>query len=141
MSTTSADRSLLSAGAPERGPLGGYRTRGARIAGILFTGIWLAYLIGPVVDLITQHYSPVQRAAGLSIIGAFCIIYVILVPSWPYGPRYAHAGLAVLAALAAAACILFGGMGAASLWIFVSSASGLLVANHRWAVRVIVGVS
>ena len=46
----------------------------------------------------------------------------------------------MLAALAAAACILFGGMGAASLWIFVSSASGLLVANHRWAVRVIVAV-
>ena len=140
MSIMSADRSVLSAGAPDRGPLAGYRTRGARIAGIVFTGIWLAYLIGPVVDLITQHYSPVQRAAGLSIIGAFCIIYVILVPSWPYSPRYAHAGLAVLAALAAAACILFGGMGAASLWIFVSSASGLLVANHRWAVRVIVAV-
>ncbi len=140
MSTTSADRSLLSAGAPERGPLAGYRSRGARIAGILFTGIWLAYLIGPIVDLSTQHYSPVQRAAGLSIMGAFCIIYVVLVPSWPYSPRYAHAGLAALAALAAAACILFGGMGAASLWIFVSSASGLLVANHRWAVRVIVAV-
>ncbi len=31
-------------------------------------------------------------------------------------------------------------MGAASLWIFVSSASGLLVANHRWAVRVIAAV-
>jgi two-component system sensor histidine kinase DesK len=46
----------------------------------------------------------------------------------------------VLAALAATACILFGGMGAASLWIFVSSASGLLVVNHRWAVRVIAAV-
>jgi two-component system sensor histidine kinase DesK len=111
------------------------------MAGIVFTGIWLAYLIGPVVDLITQQYSAVQRAAGLSIIAAFCVIYVILVPNWPSSPRYAHAGLAVLAALAAAACILFGGTGAASLWIFVSSASGLLVASHRWAVRVVLAVS
>jgi two-component system, NarL family, sensor histidine kinase DesK len=141
MSTTSADRSVLSAGAPDKGPLAGYRTRAGRMAGIVFTGVWLAYLIGPVVDLITQHYSTVDRVAGLSIIAAFCAIYVILVPSWPTGPRYAHAGLAMLAALAAAACILFGGMGAASLWIFVSSASGLLVASHRWAVRVVLAVS
>jgi two-component system, NarL family, sensor histidine kinase DesK len=137
MSTTSADRPVLSAGAPERGPLAGYRTRAGRLFGIVFTGIWLAYLIGPVVDLITQHYTTVERVAGLSIIAAFCTVYVILVPSWPTSPRYAHAGLAALAALATAACILFGGMGAASLWIFVSSASGLLVASHRWAVRVV----
>jgi two-component system, NarL family, sensor histidine kinase DesK len=140
MSTTSADRPVLSAGVPDRGPLAGYGTRAGRLFGIAFTGIWLAYLIGPVVDLITRHYSPVQRAAGLSIIAAFCLIYVTLVPSWPYRPRSAHAGLAALAALAAAACILFGGMGAASLWIFVSSASGLLVVNHRWALRVIAAV-
>lgn len=119
----------------------GYGTRVGRIAGIVFTAIWLAYLIGPVVDLITQHYSPAQRAAGLSIIAAFCLIYVILVPRWPFSPRYAHAGLGVLAALAAAACIMFGGMGAASLWIFVSSAAGLLVASHRWAVRVVLAIS
>jgi two-component system sensor histidine kinase DesK len=141
MSTTSADRAVLSAGFPERGPLAGYRTRSGRIAGVVFTGVWLAYLIGPVVDLITQPYSPVERAAGLSIIAAFCAIYVILVPNWPSSPRYAHAGLAALAALAAAACILFGGMGAASLWIFVSSAAGLLVASHRWAARVVVAVT
>ena len=141
MSITSADRSVLSAGAPERGPLAGYRTRAGRVAGIVFTGVWLAYLIGPVVNLITRHYSVVDRVAGLCIIAAFCLIYMTLVPNWPSSPRYAHAGLAVLAALAAAACVLFGGMGAASLWIFVSSASGLLVASHRRAVRVVLAVS
>jgi two-component system sensor histidine kinase DesK len=141
MSIWSADRAVLSAGAPDRGPLAGYRTRASRLFGIVFTGIWLAYLIGPVVDLITRPYSTVDRAAGLSIIIAFCVIYVTLVPNWVTGPRYAHVGLAALAALAAAACILFGGMGAASLWIFVSSASGLLVANPRWAVRVVIAVS
>jgi two-component system sensor histidine kinase DesK len=107
----------------------------------VFTAIWLAYLIGPVVDLMTQPYSAVERAVGLAIIAAFCGIYVVLVPNWPASPRYAHAGLASLAALAAAACIVFGGMGACSLWIFVSSASGLLVANHRWAARVVAAVT
>ena len=141
MSTTSTDYPVLSAGAPDRGHLGAYPTRARRVAGILFTAIWLAYLIGPVVDLITQHFSAVDRAVGLSIIAAFCLIYVTLVPNWPFGPRFAHAGLAALAALAAAACIVFGGMGAASLWIFVSSAAGLLVASHRWAVRVVAAVS
>jgi len=71
MYTTSADHSVLRAGVPKRGPLAGYRTRAGRLAGIVFTGIWLAYLIGPVVDLITQHYTPFERAAGLSIIAAF----------------------------------------------------------------------
>ncbi len=141
MSITSADRSVLSAGAPRQGPLAGYRTRAGRWVGIVFTGVWLVYLIGPVANLITRHYSTFDRAAGLSIIAAFCLIYVILVPNWVAGPRYAHAGLVVLAALAAAACILFGGMGAASLWIFVSSAAGLLVASHRWAVRVVLAVA
>src|SRR5215472_7400886 len=114
MTPRSTDRQVLRAVVPERGPLAGYRTRTGRLLGIVFTAIWLAYMIGPVVDLITQPYTPAQRAAGLSIIVAFCAIYVTLVPSWPTGPRYAHAGLAALAALAAAACVLFGGMGAAS---------------------------
>src|SRR5579863_187844 len=141
MSISSADHPVLSQGAPDPGPLGGYRSRASQLAGFAFTAIWLAYLIGPVVGLITRHYSVADRAAGLAIIAAFCVIYVVVVPNWWAGSRYGHAGLAALAALAAAACIVFGGMGAASLWIFVSSASGLLVASLRWAVRVIAAVS
>jgi two-component system, NarL family, sensor histidine kinase DesK len=141
MSITSTDRSVLSAGAPDKGPLAGYRTRAGRIAGIVFTGIWLAYLIGPVVDLFTQHYSALDQVIGLSIIVAFSGVYVVAVPSWPLRPWYALPSLGILAALAAAECIVFGGMGAASLWIFVSSASGLLVPNRRWAVRAVLLVS
>jgi two-component system, NarL family, sensor histidine kinase DesK len=141
MSTTYTDRSVLRAGAPDKGPLAGYRTRSGRIAGIVFTGIWLAYLVGPVVDLFTQHYSVVDQIVGLSIIVAFSAVYVIAVPIWPLRPWYGLPSLGILAALAAAECIVFGGMGAASLWIFVSSASGLLVPNRRWAVRVVLLVS
>ena len=102
MSTTSADRSVLSAGAPDRGPLAG-TARGpaggrARVHRDL-AGV--PHRAGRRPD-----HPALQRGRsgprGSSIIAAFCAIYVILVPSWPSSPRYAHAGLAVLAALAAA---------------------------------------
>ncbi|HEY3883147.1 MAG TPA: sensor histidine kinase [Trebonia sp.] len=141
MATTSADRPVLPAGVPDKGPLAGYQSRAGRIAGIVFTGIWLAYLVGPVVDLITQPHSALDRVLGLTIILGFSVVYVITVPSWPLGKWYALPGLAVLAGFATADCVLFGEMGAASLWIFVSSASGLLVPNRRWAVRVVLAVT
>jgi two-component system sensor histidine kinase DesK len=117
------------------------RDRAGRIAGIAFTGVWLAYLVGPVADLITRPHTTVDRAAGLAIIAAFAAIYLAVVPNWRAFPRYALPSLTALAALAAAACILFGGMGTASLWIFISSAAGLLVADRRWAVRVCLAVT
>jgi two-component system sensor histidine kinase DesK len=141
MATTSAGQPVLTAGAPDKGPLAGYQSRAGRIAGIVFTGIWLAYLVGPFVDLLTQPHSALDRAIGLTIILGFSAVYVTLVPNWPLRPRFAVPGLAVLAAFAAADCIRFGGMGAASLWIFVSSASGLLVPNRRWAFRVVLAVT
>jgi two-component system, NarL family, sensor histidine kinase DesK len=125
---------------PDRG-FGNYRTQAARLAGIFFTAIWLVYLIGPVVDLFTRHYSEVDRWTGLAIIVAFCAIYVTLVPNWPSEPRYTLPGLAGLVVLAAVECTLFGGIGSASLWIFVSSASGLLIRNARWAARTCLAVT
>jgi two-component system, NarL family, sensor histidine kinase DesK len=67
----------------------------------------------------------------------FCAIYLTLVPNWPFSPRNALTGVAALAALAVAACVLYGGGGASTLWIFVSSASGLLVPTYRWAIRTV----
>jgi len=124
---------------PHESLVAGYQSRAARIAGIIFTGVWLLYLIGPVVDLSTSHRSPLYIAAGLTIIVVFSVIYLILVPSWPAPRRYTLPGLAVLALLATAACVIYGGMGAVSLWIFMSSASGLLVASRPWAVRAVIG--
>ena len=114
-------------------------TRAARIAGFVFTGVWLLYLIGPVVDLFTRHYSALYTWAGLAIIVVFCVTYLILVPNWAQPYRYTLAGLALLALLATAACVFYGGNGAVALWIFMSSASGLLVAARPWAVRAVVG--
>jgi two-component system sensor histidine kinase DesK len=111
----------------------------ARVLGIVFTAVWLLYLIGPVVDLFTGHYSALFTWSGLAVIVVFSAIYVIVVPVWPFTPRYALPGLTSMAVLAAVACIFYGGTGAVTLWIFMSSACGLLVRDRRWAARAVVG--
>jgi len=133
------DRTDAGGQLPRGGPLAGYRSRGARIAGIVFTGVWLLYLIGPVVDLFTGHYSALYTWGGLAIIVVFSAIYLTLVPNWPNPYRYSLPGLAVLALLATLACVVYGGTGAVALWIFMSSACGLLVTDRRWAVRAVAG--
>ena len=110
----------------------------ARIGGILFTGVWLTYLIGAVADLVTWHYGALYVAGGLAILAVFCTVYLILVPSWPWSPRHAMPGLGLLAALAVIFCLFYGQVGAAGLWIFLSSASGVLVADRRRAVGAVV---
>jgi two-component system sensor histidine kinase DesK len=109
------------------------------MAGLAFTAVWLLYLIGPVVGLFTHHpgYGVLYIALGLAIIGTFCTVYLILVPNWAAPSRYSLPGLAVLALLAATACVVYGGTGAAVMWIFLSSASGLLIENRSWAARAI----
>jgi two-component system sensor histidine kinase DesK len=116
------------------GPYVGYRTLAARLAGHVFTGIWLLYLVAPVADLFTGHYSAPYRWGGLALIVAFSAIYLFAVPDWAYSRSYALPAVAALAALAIVACLLYGGVGASTLWIFVSSSSGLLIVNRRWAV-------
>ena len=132
MDTTDADRT-----SPYTGAHPGYHNRAARIGGTIFTGVWLFYLIGPVVDLVTGHYSALYRWGGVALIVVFSAIYLILVPNWPKPIRYTMPGLGVLALLAALACVVYGGTGAVTLWIFMSSASGLLVPGGRWAVRAV----
>jgi two-component system sensor histidine kinase DesK len=117
--------------------LSGMPSLQTRIFGIVFTGIWLLYLIGAVAHLVTHHYGAVYVAGGLTLIVVFCALYMVLVPSWPAPSRYRLAGLAALALLTVIFCIFYGQTGAVALWIFVSSASGLLVANRRWAARAV----
>jgi two-component system sensor histidine kinase DesK len=107
--------------------------RGARMGGLVFTGVWLLYLIQPIADLITKHYGVLYEAGGLAILVAFCVLYLLLVPSWPAAPRYTLPGLAALTLLAVVGCLFYGQEGGVALWIFLSSAAGLLVASRRWA--------
>jgi two-component system, NarL family, sensor histidine kinase DesK len=133
MDRTDADGKL-----PQGERVAGYQNRAARIAGTVFTGVWLFYLIGVVAYLFTHHYSAPYVAVGLTIIVVFSVLYLILVPNWPAPRRYTLAGLAALALLATVACVFYGAAGAVALWIFMSSASGLLVTPRRWAARAVV---
>ncbi len=110
-----------------------------RSPGTFFTGIWLLYLVGGVADLVSHHYGAPYVAGGLAIIVAFCLLYLVLVPTWPTPSRYKLPGLAALALLAVVFCLFYGQTGAVGLWIFVSSASGLLLANRGWALRAVLG--
>ena len=134
MNSTAARRAV-----PE-GPYVGYRSLPARLAGHVFTGIWLLYLVAPVVDLFTRHYSEPYRWGGVAIVVAFAAIYLFVVPNWAYARWYALPAVAALAALAVVASLLYGGVGASTLWIFVSSSSGLLIVNRRQAVWAVLAI-
>src|ERR1700690_3509617 len=97
-------------------PYVGYRTLAARVAGHVFTGIWLLYLVAPVVDLYTHPYSEAYRWGCLAIVVVFAAIYMFAVPNWSSSPRYALPAVAALAGLAVIASVLYGGVGASGLW-------------------------
>src|ERR1700678_1851431 len=85
----------------------GQRSPAARVAQYGFTGVWLLYLIAPLVDLFTGHYSALYQWGGLAIIVAFSAIYLFAVPNWAFAPRYSLPAVAALAALAATASLLY----------------------------------
>ena len=116
---------------------GGYQSRAARIAAVVFTGVWLLYLASGVAYLFSHHYSAPYIAGGLAIIVVFSVIYLILVPNWPMPGRYTLPGLGALALLTIVACVFYGAAGMVGLWIFMSSATGLLVPDRRWAARAV----
>ncbi len=106
-----------------------------------FSGIWLVYLVQPVVYLFADHHGPLYVSGALAILAAFCVLYVLLMYRWePDGRRY-HLWLAALAVLAAVASVGYGGGGAAALWIYVSAAAGLVIARDRLAFRVVLGIT
>jgi two-component system, NarL family, sensor histidine kinase DesK len=128
------DRTDRAADQRSERPRAVYESRGARVVATVFTGVWLLYLVGPVADLITRPYSLFDRVFGLTLILVFSAIYVVFVPNWPMRPAGALYAVVALAALATAASIRYGGTGASGLWIFVSSAAGLLTPDRRHAV-------
>ena len=92
----------------------------------VFSGIWLVYLIGPVIDLF-HHGGAFWIAGGLVIVVAFCAIYMPLLMYHEDRPELAKAGLVAIAVLAALACLVYGS-GWTPMWIYVSAASGMVLA-------------
>ncbi len=136
MTTTDADSRLPSRG----GYVSGYPNKRAQVAAVVFSGVWLFYLVGAVAYLFSHHYGALYITGGMVILVAFCAIYLALVPNWPSPSRYALPGLAVLFVLTVLACVFYGQTGLVALWIFMSSASGLMIADRRWALRAVLGV-
>jgi two-component system sensor histidine kinase DesK len=118
----------------------GYPGRWARLAGIGITGVWLLYLAGSVAELVTNGYGVSYIIGGLAIIVAFCTLYLVLVPHWmTASERLRVTGLGLMVLLAVVFCVFYGQAGAVVLWIFLSSATGLMMTRPRWALRALAG--
>ena len=92
-----------------------------------FSGIWLVYLIQPVSALFGHHHGVAWIAGGLAITVAFCVIYMLVLMRSDTQPRLARAGLVAIALLAALACAVYG-KDWVPLWIYVSAATGMVLA-------------
>jgi two-component system sensor histidine kinase DesK len=115
----------------------GQLTRGAQIWRVSLTAVWLVYLIEPVSGLFGHHHDALYIGGGLAIIGAFCVVFVVTLADWNATARRSSIWLGTLFALALAACVLYGGSGATSLWIYVSAIAGLTIAKQRTAIWVL----
>jgi two-component system sensor histidine kinase DesK len=109
-------------GAPRPGPGSPWRW--------FFSAIWLVYLIAPVSALFGHGHGVWWIAGGLAITIAFCLLYVgILGKSTARTPpARAQAGLVAIAVLAALACVVYG-KDWTPLWIYVSAATGMVLAG------------
>jgi two-component system sensor histidine kinase DesK len=92
-----------------------------------FSAVWLVYLIEPVADLFGHGHGVAWIAGGLAITVAFCVIYLLVLMYSDEQPRLGRYGLVAIAALAALACVVYGKDWTA-LWIYVSAATGLVLA-------------
>jgi len=92
-----------------------------------FSAIWLVYLISPVADLFGHHHGVAWIAGGLLITVAFCAIYLLVLMYDDDYPRLARYGLVAIAVLAALACAVYGKEWT-PLWIYVSAATGMVLA-------------
>jgi two-component system, NarL family, sensor histidine kinase DesK len=94
-----------------------------------FSAVWLVYLIAPVSGLFGHRHGVLWIAGGLAITLAFCTVYVAALVDWGGRPRLGRAGLAIIAALAALACVVYG-KNWTPLWIYVSAATGVILAGE-----------
>ena len=99
-----------------------------------FAGIWLIYLVAPVAGLFGHHHGVLWIAGGLAIAAAFCAIYITTICNSGSWPRQARWGLIAIAVLAALACVVYGKTWT-PLWIYVSAATGMVLAAPSYGRR------
>jgi two-component system, NarL family, sensor histidine kinase DesK len=92
-----------------------------------FSGVWLVYLLQPVGELFGHHHGVARIAGGLAITVAFCVIYMLVLMYSDMQPQLARYGLVAISVLAALACTVYG-KDWTTLWIYVSAATGFVLA-------------
>jgi two-component system, NarL family, sensor histidine kinase DesK len=105
----------------------------------VFTGVWMLYLISPVVNLFGDRHSLLWTAGGLVIVVAFSGCYIWMIGTMHKGSRIVRLGLPLLVVLALLACFVYGSDWTV-LWIYVSAATGFMVSGRPRAVRAVLGV-
>lgn len=121
------------------------RLRAPSRTGWLWAGIWLVYLLIPLVDNFSKQYAAWQQVTGITGFWVFCYVYTRLTmqsrTEWEYSHLRGTSNrrliryLAMLTALALALPILCTPTWIA-LWIYVSSACGSVLpldGERRWA--------
>jgi two-component system sensor histidine kinase DesK len=101
---------------------------------VFFSGIWLIYLIQPVVNSWGHGHSALFTGGAIVIVLSFAAAYIAVVGWWDRSPRYSVPLVALLLAIAVLACFLYGA-GASALWIYVSVAAGMALPAPPWGMR------
>jgi two-component system, NarL family, sensor histidine kinase DesK len=115
----------------------GSPTRSARLWRTFFVGVWLVYLIQPLVSAFQGRHGALYQAGVVATIAAFCAAYMLVMLVWER--RAARIGLAVLVVLAVVASLAYHGL---ATWVFVSAAAGFTTSRSpRLAIRAILGAT
>ncbi len=109
---------------------------------LLFSAIWLIYVIQPVGSLFRHHYGAGYIGGAIAIVVVFSLCYVRLWGAREITRRQtARSGslwsVVPLFVLAALACVVYDGAKWNALWIYVSAACGAMSADRRLAARAV----
>jgi two-component system sensor histidine kinase DesK len=138
----------------DRGPLRGVTLNGVvpRVARTAAAGVWLVYLASPLSSALKHSHSAVYVGGAVALTVVFAAIYLWLIVTFtgpargpgpaespetaPWVSRGAQFAFAVLFAIAAVSCFIYGSA-VIVMWIFVASAAGWGIRGQRRALRVL----
>ena len=116
--------------------------RAARYWRLLFSGIWLIYVVQPIGSLFRHHYGAAYIGGAIAIVVVFCLCYLNVwsvheISRRQHDRNSSPRAVVPLFVLAALACVIYDGAKWNALWIYVSAACGAISADRRVAVRAV----
>jgi two-component system, NarL family, sensor histidine kinase DesK len=112
---------------------------------LLFSGIWLIYVIQPIGSLFRHHYGVLYIGGAIAIVVVFCLCYMRLWTAHEISRRIGRSSslryIVPLFVLAALACVVYDGAKWNALWIYVSAACGAMSADRRVAARAVLAAA